>query len=303
MLYSSRSSSSGRVGRIASDERLRIWLQLAKGWLENFVGARGAGWLIPSAWSRQCGQITICSASCSTSPSPSLFDTLLPAADSHASPKRNQGTNCCIHANHSVPRHNRDVLYQVADSKQQQHFWLSPCQRLTDGISLQKQQEKHHVKRIESSSYHGRRIRLGSRLLLSTSALRGALTRNCSGWSLHPNTRCERRRRRRPIITTQGTITEHRMDDSGRAADESLPVRVTRKTIMIGDREISKEQNKFAKFDQRQENFAECKQIEQTKEFVVVEFYRWDFPLHASRLAFQVLISILFENASAAAIW
>ena len=32
-------------------------------------------------------------------------------------------------------------------------------------------------------------------------------------------------------------------------------------------------------------------------------FYRWDLPLHASRVAFRVLSSILGENASAATIW
>ena len=32
-------------------------------------------------------------------------------------------------------------------------------------------------------------------------------------------------------------------------------------------------------------------------------FYRWDLALHASRMAFRVLSSILGENASAAAIW
>ena len=32
-------------------------------------------------------------------------------------------------------------------------------------------------------------------------------------------------------------------------------------------------------------------------------FYRWDLPLHASRVAFRVLSSILGENASASTIW
>ena len=72
-------------GRITSDERLQISLQMASGLLENFVGAWAAGWRIPSAWSRLCGQTTICTASCNTSPS--LFDTLRLAADSHAAPK------------------------------------------------------------------------------------------------------------------------------------------------------------------------------------------------------------------------
>ena len=31
--------------------------------------------------------------------------------------------------------------------------------------------------------------------------------------------------------------------------------------------------------------------------------YRWDLPLHASRVAFRVLSSIVGENASAATIW
>ena len=32
-------------------------------------------------------------------------------------------------------------------------------------------------------------------------------------------------------------------------------------------------------------------------------FYRWDLPLHALRVAFRVLSSILGENASASTIW
>ena len=35
----------------------------------------------------------------------------------------------------------------------------------------------------------------------------------------------------------------------------------------------------------------------------LLTFYRWDLPLHASRVAFRVLSSILGENASAATMW
>ena len=84
-------------------------------------------------------------------------------------------------------------------------------------------------------------------------------------WLL-PTTRCMRRRRR-PTINTQGTITVYCVQGTQFATEPLWIV-----TIMIGGREKyhSRNADKLCKRWSKAEFFPECKQIQQTNGFVVL---------------------------------